>query len=645
MSTTRGFLRHDDAPLPPSLELHEDSASVDLEMTSLSPREQQLGERFRHAATLVARGETLGVRTRTTVLAVACFLAGAAVSALALRGGEAEEDDGWEAPAAEDASVAGREEAERDEGVFRWTLVLGILAVSATIAVGEQCERAHWYRVPEAAVGVLLGVGCAGFASAVVKDEQMVRDEAFDAEFFMVWLLPPIIFGAGFNLNIGAFFASIVPTLLLAFVGTSLSAAVVGGIVFVAGQLGLCYALSSLASLFFGALISATDPVTVLAVFKAIGVRDDIFSIVFGESVLNDAVAIVLARTVLAFTEPEGGHGSGGASALFSALLIFVAIFLGSMFIGGVAGLLSALGFKALRLNDHDDKQVVEASLSFAFPWVAFYASEALGLSGIVAILFCGMVMATYTRPNLSAAAVRLTSELYDALAKVSEAFVFVYLGMALVAFPIFSTHNTLWLLALVALAACLLGRLHVFPLLFLATRRQHRATATTDTAASASSTLGASHAFCIWFSGLRGGVAFALAAASYGAKDFPAVCGGFATEIAANKQHCPKEVDDSLALVQVTLLIAVFTIFVFGALSRDVAVACGALRPQQPPTASGASAASSLGATHDQQPQLSASSRWKRIDARLVLLLTRAPKARRELALSPQQRDEAVDL
>ena len=631
------------------LELQEeqlqDDASADLEITSLSPREQQLGERFRHAATLVARGEKIGVRTRTALLALTCFVAGAAVSALALRGGEAEEDDGWEASVAEEEAVESREEAERDEGVFRWTLVLGILAVFATIAVGEQCERAHLYRVPEAAVGVLLGVCCGGFASSVVQDDQMVRDEAFDAEFFMVWLLPPIIFAAGFNLNIGAFFASIVPTLLLAFLGTCLSAAVVGGIVYAAGQLGLCYALSGLASLFFGALISATDPVTVLAVFKAIGVRDDIFSIVFGESVLNDAVAIVLARTVLAFTEPEGGGhvgSGGGASALFSALLIFVAIFLGSMFIGGVAGLLSALGFKALRLNDHDDKQIVEASLSFAFPWMAFYASEALGLSGIVAILFCGMVMATYTRPNLSAAAVRLTSEIYDALAKVSEAFVFVYLGMALVAFPVFS-HDTLWLLALVALAACLLGRLYVFPLLFLATRRQHRAT-TSASASTSSFTLTAAHASCIWFSGLRGGVAFALAAASYGAKDFPAVCGGFAAEVAANKHHCPKEVDDSLALVQVTLLIAVFTIFVFGALSRDVAVACGALRPRQPSTASSAGAASSPGAAHDEPPQLSSSSRWKKLDARLVLLLTRVPKARHELGLASPQGDEVVD-
>merc|ERR1719424_2641389 len=260
------------------------------------------------------------------------------------------------------------------------------------------------HRIPEAAVGVVAGVACAALAKLTHNDE-MLRDDTFSAEFFMVWLLPPIIFAAGFNLNIPAFVASIVPTVLLAFVGTVVSSAAVGSLVFAAGQLGVCYPLSRLASFFFGAVVSATDPVSVLAVFKAIGVREDIFAIVFGESVLNDAVAIVLARTVLTFNHPAK---EGGAAAAL-ALLVFVAIFLGSTLIGGVAGAASALLFKALRLSERPGAEVVEASLSFALPWAAFYASEALGLSGIVAILFCGVVMATYARPNLSAAAIMLT--------------------------------------------------------------------------------------------------------------------------------------------------------------------------------------------------------------------------------------------
>ena len=90
-------------------------------------------------------------------------------------------------------------------------------------------------------------------------------------------------------------------------------------------------ALGLLASLVFGSLISATDPVTVLAVFQALGVKVDLFSMVFGESVLNDAVAIVLSRTLLSFNSPDA-HVD--AASIAAAVLSFVVIFLGSALIG-----------------------------------------------------------------------------------------------------------------------------------------------------------------------------------------------------------------------------------------------------------------------------------------------------------------------
>ena len=155
------------------------------------------------------------------------------------------------------------------QDTFRWACVLGILALVVVCCIGDLLERRHIFRIPEAAVGLGLGGLCA--AVAMISSTELLDDEQFNDEFFMVWLLPPIIFAAGFNMNIPAFFANILPTMLLAFVGTSLSAAIVAAMVYQAGQMGLCYPLSKLASLFFGSLISATDPVTVLAVFKAIG--------------------------------------------------------------------------------------------------------------------------------------------------------------------------------------------------------------------------------------------------------------------------------------------------------------------------------------------------------------------------------------
>merc|ERR1719473_1606682 len=125
-------------------------------------------------------------------------------------------------------------------------------------------------------------------------------------------------------MNVTAFVENLGPTMFYAFIGTFASTFIVGGILWYAGQLGWCYPFGMLASLVFGSLISATDPVTVLAVFQALGVKVDLFSMVFGESVLNDAVAIVLSRTLLGFNKPGV---EVDADSIMAAVASFCTIF------------------------------------------------------------------------------------------------------------------------------------------------------------------------------------------------------------------------------------------------------------------------------------------------------------------------------
>ena len=83
----------------------------------------------------------------------------------------------------------------------------------------------------------------------------------------------------------------------LAFIGTTLSSVVIGGVLYGFVQLfGSSSGFTFLDTFYFGALISATDPVTVLAIFNDLHVDVNLYALVFGESVLNDAVAIVLSR-------------------------------------------------------------------------------------------------------------------------------------------------------------------------------------------------------------------------------------------------------------------------------------------------------------------------------------------------------------
>jgi len=459
-----------------------------------------------------------------------------------------------EAALSEEEAELLKEEAEEEIIMLKWATVIGIAALGGTFILGFLAESIHLHWLPEAAIGVLMGMFVSGLAKMTHSDG-LLEKEKFDFEFFMIWLLPPIIFEAGFNMNVQAFIASICPTAFFAFIGTFASTFVVGGLVWWFGQMGLCYPLGMLAALTFGSLISATDPVTVLAVFQALGVKIDLFSMVFGESVLNDAVAIVLSRTLLSFNNPENPVD---AAHILGAGKLFLIIFIGSLLIGAVGGILSSLTFKLLDLRHHDEMLYMEAALSFVFPWCAYFVAEASELSGIVSIMSCGMVMATYTRPNFSPRAVRLTARAYKVVALIAETFVFVYLGMATITFPIFS--YTVWHFFFWATLACFVGRLHIYIGSFI--------TNCFRDATSKPPPISPAYSFVMWFSGLRGGVAFALASVSYVAGDFPSTCGGFDGDD-ERKQESPfcsdNEHNDSLAMMQATMLIACFTIFVFG--------------------------------------------------------------------------------
>jgi len=460
------------------------------------------------------------------------------------------------------------EEAEAEEAMFKWTCVVGLLALAGTFVVGQILESRHITRLPEAGVGVIMGILASG-AAVLAGNEMMVSIEKFDFEFFMVFLLPPIIFEAGFNMNVKAFVDNMGPTMFFAFIGTFGSTFVVGGLVYFAGQLGLCYPLGLLAALVFGSLISATDPVTVLAVFQALGVQVDLFSMVFGESVLNDAVAIVLSKTLLSFNEPGAVVNT---ESVMGAVSLFLQIFIGSLIIGLVYGLASALVFKKLDLRHHEELLFIEAALSFVFPWAAYYTAEAAHLSGIVTILFCGMVMAIYTRHNFSPSAIDLTAKAFKCVALIAETYVFVYLGMAVFAFPIFS--HTVWKAMIIATLACFVGRLHIYIGSWLF--NCFRSTPAPGEVQQGMPKISAAYTFIMWFSGLRGGVAFAIASVSFAHNDFPANCGGLAEDATALREQmgCDGTTSDSLAIMQITLLIALFTIFVFGGAITEVAVA-----------------------------------------------------------------------
>uniref|UniRef100_A0A915PHN7 Cation/H+ exchanger domain-containing protein n=1 Tax=Setaria digitata TaxID=48799 RepID=A0A915PHN7_9BILA len=246
------------------------------------------------------------------------------------------------------------------------------------------------------------------------SERHLEQKAVFSPEIFFNLLLPPIIFNAGYSLKKRHFFRNIGSILTFAFAGTTISAVVIGIIMY-----SFCWLFSSPFTfkelLFFGSLMSSTDPVSVLAVFQEMEVESDLYALVFGESVLNDAVAIVLSSSVDNFASDK----SFDLDAFFAAVIDFLSVFFGklliiflrSLLLGSVIGCATALITKMTEIKEFP---LLESALFILLSYLSFLLAEFVELTGIVAVLFCAICQAHYTYNNLSDEARTRTKQFFE---------------------------------------------------------------------------------------------------------------------------------------------------------------------------------------------------------------------------------------
>ncbi|XP_030312033.1 sodium/hydrogen exchanger 9 isoform X2 [Calypte anna] len=327
----------------------------------------------------------------------------------------------------------------------------------------------------------------------------MLQKMTFDPSIFFNILLPPIIFHAGYSLKKRHFFRNLGSILTYAFLGTAISCIVIGlimyGFVKAMVHIGLLkgWEFHFTDCLFFGSLMSATDPVTVLAIFHELHVDTDLYTLLFGESVLNDAVAIVLTYSISIYN-PRENPNAFDAAAFFQSVGNFLGIFAGSFAMGSSYAVVTALLTKFTKLCEFP---MLETGLFFLLSWSAFLSAEAAGLTGIVAVLFCGVTQAHYTYNNLSPDSKMRTKQLFEFMNFLAENVIFCYMGLALFTFQ---NHifNPLFIFG--AFVAVFVARAcNIYPLSFLLNlgRKQK---------------IPWNFQHMMMFSGLRGAIAFALA-------------------------------------------------------------------------------------------------------------------------------------
>ncbi|KAF8064290.1 sodium/hydrogen exchanger [Lyophyllum atratum] len=400
-------------------------------------------------------------------------------------------------------SESGIPAPEEEEYYSSWSLFLVCMLLILSLWTSYYLQIKRIRAVHETLVSIFAGM----FVGLVVRlaPGTMIRDMlTFRHTLFFNLLLPPIILNSGYELKQENFFRNFGSILIFAFFGTFISAVGVGVLVWIYSSLGIeSLELTLLECLTFGSTLSATDPVTILAIFQQYKVDPKLYSVIFGESLLNDAVSIVMYQTLTQF------HGTEVyLSSIFSGLGIFILSFTVSLALGVSFGLGMSLILKHSSLHLFPS---IESCLIPLCAYTCYFFSTGLEMSGIVSLLFCGITLKHYAYHTMSQKTQRATKYLFSTLARLSENFIFIYLGISLftsapTTVPVMSYVKPLFI-AITTVAVVFTRYAAVFPLseainLFQKHARGQR-----------TEELPHSYQMMLFWAGLRGAVGVALAA------------------------------------------------------------------------------------------------------------------------------------
>jgi CPA1 family monovalent cation:H+ antiporter len=226
-------------------------------------------------------------------------------------------------------------------------------------------------------------------------------------------LVPPLIFEAAFHLNLRDLRLNLVPILILAIPGVLLTTILVGGIVSLGAGIALPIALV------FGSIVSATDPVSVVALFRKLGVPKRLRVLLEGESLFNDGTAIVIFQLVLAIA--IAGNDSFN---LANSAIDFLLISGGGLVVGLLLGTLVSEFIK--RIDDY----LIETTLTSVLAFGSFLIAEILGVSGVLAVVAAGLVNGNIGPRGMSPTTRIVVFNFWEYAAFLSNTFVFLLIGL-----------------------------------------------------------------------------------------------------------------------------------------------------------------------------------------------------------------------
>ncbi len=324
-----------------------------------------------------------------------------------------------------DEASAGEEDIqvfdEESNVIIIEEVVIGLLLIA--VIVGIITRR---LRVPYTVGLVLIGLALSLRGQAEID---------FPPELFLGLLVPPLVFEAAFHLNIRDLRYDLAPILALAIPGVLMTTGLVGLVV----SWGTGSPLSL--TLVFGALVAATDPVAVVALFRTLGVPKRLQVLLEGESLFNDGTAIVIFNLMITIAIT-------GQFSIIDSLIDFVIVSGGGLVVGIILGMIYS------QITRRIDDPLIETTLTSVLAFGAYLVAEEIHVSGVLAVVAAGLVAGNVGPRGMSPSTRVLVFNFWEILAFLANSLVFLLIGLQIDLFALIANWQFIMWAIFAVLAA-----------------------------------------------------------------------------------------------------------------------------------------------------------------------------------------------